>query len=381
MQADLDGTPVESDAQSIVAAERSRHDLVRCGAELVGLSERFYGGVFVGGVIFVGLAALVALAVLPFRHYALPGGALALAVLATGLLVVAAPFAIWQAEALYRILRRRQSAQVGLLLVATLLIAYPIRRSELWWPSCAIVMLLATVVPFRRALAYCVAVLAASFASHAAGGDLREMSAVAIIGLCIGLPFWTAIVSLSTDRLAAYLLRLNATRERRRRPPRRVAAWTTPPPAKPAHTTQDADATTNTDRHADASSTRLILSADPTDTTTDAEDNKPTTRAIGRKAATDRLTARQLQVVALLADGLRYREIAACLSISKRQVQRHVVQAAARLGVHSAYELAAIAVSEGMVPNPTRSRDSGSSTHAGPTTADRGDGGDAPPPR
>jgi DNA-binding CsgD family transcriptional regulator len=68
--------------------------------------------------------------------------------------------------------------------------------------------------------------------------------------------------------------------------------------------------------------------------------------------AIDRLTARQLQVVALLADGLRYREVAACLSISARQVQRHVAQAAARLGVRGAYELVAIAVAEGMVPAP-----------------------------
>jgi hypothetical protein len=53
--------------------------------------------------------------------------------------------------------------------------------------------------------------------------------------------------------------------------------------------------------------------------------------------------------------------VAACLSISERQVQRHVAQAAARLGVHGAYELAAVAVSEGMVPDPARSRDARSS--------------------
>jgi DNA-binding CsgD family transcriptional regulator len=64
----------------------------------------------------------------------------------------------------------------------------------------------------------------------------------------------------------------------------------------------------------------------------------------------DRLTARQLQVVALLADGLRYREVAACLAISVRQVERHVAHAIARLGVRSVYEVVAAAVSEGMVP-------------------------------
>lgn len=67
---------------------------------------------------------------------------------------------------------------------------------------------------------------------------------------------------------------------------------------------------------------------------------------------TARLSARQSQVVVLLADGLRYRDIAACLSISERQVQRHVGEAVARLGVRNAYELTALAVSEGIVPGP-----------------------------
>ena len=65
-----------------------------------------------------------------------------------------------------------------------------------------------------------------------------------------------------------------------------------------------------------------------------------------------RLTARQLQVLALLADGLRYREVAACLSISDGQVQRHVARAVARVGVSNAAELVAVAVSEGLVPPP-----------------------------
>jgi DNA-binding CsgD family transcriptional regulator len=70
-----------------------------------------------------------------------------------------------------------------------------------------------------------------------------------------------------------------------------------------------------------------------------------------------RLTARQLQVVALLADGLRYREIAACLAISVRQVERHVAHAIARLGVKSVYELVAVAVREGLVPAGDRPRE------------------------
>lgn len=53
-----------------------------------------------------------------------------------------------------------------------------------------------------------------------------------------------------------------------------------------------------------------------------------------------------------MADGLRYREIADCLSISVRQVQRHVSQAIRRLGVASAYELVRALVDEGIVASP-----------------------------
>ena len=55
----------------------------------------------------------------------------------------------------------------------------------------------------------------------------------------------------------------------------------------------------------------------------------------------------------MLADGLLYQEIAACLSISTRQVQRHVAQAVRRLGVRNANELVAVAVATGLVPVPT----------------------------
>lgn len=62
-------------------------------------------------------------------------------------------------------------------------------------------------------------------------------------------------------------------------------------------------------------------------------------------------TARQTQVAALLADGLHYSEAAACLSISERQVQRHVAEAVARLDINNVYELVAIVVAQGIVPS------------------------------
>jgi DNA-binding CsgD family transcriptional regulator len=65
---------------------------------------------------------------------------------------------------------------------------------------------------------------------------------------------------------------------------------------------------------------------------------------------TTRLTARQLQVVALLVDGLTAEEIGESLGIARSTVYRYVQRAKERTGVASRSELVALAVSEGLVP-------------------------------
>jgi DNA-binding NarL/FixJ family response regulator len=62
-----------------------------------------------------------------------------------------------------------------------------------------------------------------------------------------------------------------------------------------------------------------------------------------------RPTGRQLEVVALLATGLRYGEVGASLSISARQVQRHVAEAVSRARVRNVYELVATTIAEGLL--------------------------------
>jgi DNA-binding CsgD family transcriptional regulator len=54
-------------------------------------------------------------------------------------------------------------------------------------------------------------------------------------------------------------------------------------------------------------------------------------------------------VALLLADGLRYAEVAEALAIGERQVRRHVAQAIARLGVRNANQLVAAIVERGIV--------------------------------
>jgi DNA-binding CsgD family transcriptional regulator len=322
MDADRDLAPAAPDAVHPRIARRAGDDLVHSGAELVGLAERFYGGVFLGAIGFVGLAALAALALLPSRE--LPSGApLAIAFLATGVIVALTPLAVWRSRQLYRALRRWPQPQLGLVLVAAALIASPAMSSGLWWPSCAILMTLAVVVPLPRLLAYCLLVLGANLAGHLVVADLGDVPAVDIIGLWIGFPLWLAAIAIVSDRLVAQVLHINATVSRE--PPRRVPAYSPEPPSAPEP----------------ATAAVVVAAAGGAE--------EPATPA--PDGVTRRLTARQLEVVALLADGLRQREVAACLSISERQVQRHVADAIGRLGLRNAYELAAVAVSEGIVPD------------------------------
>jgi DNA-binding CsgD family transcriptional regulator len=65
--------------------------------------------------------------------------------------------------------------------------------------------------------------------------------------------------------------------------------------------------------------------------------------------ATLDLTPRQLEVLGLLADGLRYAEVAARLSISARQAQRHAAQAVERNGAVNLCQLVAIAIADGLI--------------------------------
>jgi DNA-binding CsgD family transcriptional regulator len=309
-----------------VRVQPARVNIVRCGAELVALTERLYGHIFAGAIVFCGLASLGSLALLPLRStdpLQRPSPALVVAIL----VVVATPLALWHAKSMYRLVRRRLGFELVLVAASAALIIDP-RNSELWWPSCALLMLLATLVPLPRALGYCLVVLMANLAAHVVARDLDETAPAAIVGLWIGYPLWTAAFGLGSDRLAAHVMRLNTERVAPRSPPRRVPTWTTPqPPApEPSPTTPEP----------------LMPTPPPL-----AQHAEPRDAPPGRLA---RLTARQLQVVALLVDGLRYRDIAACLSISVRQVERHVTHAVDRSGARNTYELVALAITEGLAP-------------------------------
>lgn len=331
--------------------------LVRSGAELVELTERFYRGLFLGVLGIVGVASVSAMALMPLR--AGSAGVPVFGMIVGGLVLVLMPLALWRPGSVYLTLRRQPHAEIAIVLYAAVLVSavFPL-RSQLWWPSCALLMLVAVVAPIGRVLTYCLGVLSLNVLAHVATGDLDRTPAVSIVGLWIGYIFWSLTVAAVSDQLAAYLMRLNSPAARgHARPPLRVRAWVSAEP--------DAAKTPGLDggpaqaaAEAEAGPSDAELGASNPSLPVDAQD--PTQLLP--------LTARQLQVLALMIDGHRYRTIAACLAISEGRVQRLVAQAVERAGLHSPAELVAVAVSLGLAP-ASGAGANGAASHDGPSEA------------
>jgi DNA-binding NarL/FixJ family response regulator len=66
-------------------------------------------------------------------------------------------------------------------------------------------------------------------------------------------------------------------------------------------------------------------------------------------AAPEKLTARELEVLALVAQGLPNKEIADRLAISQRTVKYHVSSIMGKLGAGNRTEAVALAVQQGLV--------------------------------
>ncbi len=334
---DHDTPPGDRSGRALIAYEAVPQAVrIHRGAELVALAERFNHGIFMGALAFVGLSTLTALAFLPLRESA-ENGRPPLSAVAAALVVLAlTALAAWRRHDVYRLLRNRPGLQlVPVLIAAALLSVVSPLRNELWWPACAILMVIALQISLRRSLAYCLIVLLANLVAHTVGGDLSETSPVGIVGLWIGIPFWTAMAAVIPERMASHLLRLNANRVPSRSPAQHVRVGSPEPPKEAP-------------RDVDGPAADLVVGVRASEETTAA----PAQRVSGD--LTSRLTNKQLQVVALLADGHRYEFIGECLSISAGQVYRHVRNAIERLEVKNVNELVAVAVADGLVPRPER---------------------------
>jgi non-specific serine/threonine protein kinase len=164
-------------------------------------------------------------------------------------------------------------------------------------------------------------------------GLMREVDDRSGTALCIEALSWAAAAQQAWDRAA----RLSGAAE---------AVWRSIPAELPAPMGARRDDCTTAARRALgdrrwAALHRAGAALDRTGAVALALDEQPAAAAPATAAEPGPLTARQLQVAALVAEGLTDRQIAARLVISPRTAESHVEQILARLGVRSRAEIAA----------------------------------------
>lgn len=285
-------------------------------AELVELAERLYRGTFKAGLHVATVTALYALALVFVQvndlHRSLAAGICLL--LMVGLLLAAR-----RPSRVYRALRRRPAVWVpvfGLALGAAHLVIGP-SNQVLFPPALTLLALLGTAVAMRWVLLAGLLVAAGQvfpvLLDSLAGDDQRALITAAAADVFIPLLF-TALIG----QLARFMLELHRTITRlagnsAQAVPVRVRAWS-PRPPRPGS----------------------AAAANPSP--------RPVSPAI--------ITPHQLEVLALLAEGLQHGAIGECLDITPGQVTRLLSHARRRVGVATNRELIAWAISSGLLPAP-----------------------------
>jgi hypothetical protein len=126
----------------------------------------------------------------------------------------------------YELLSRSRLAQGALMLLAAALVSvvFPL-RSQLWVPACGALCLLSLFVPLRNIVIVDLLVLLANLAAHAIGGDLGDVRPVTVIGLWVGIPFWTILISVANEKVVDHILGLCLAQRPPSVHPFRVSAW------------------------------------------------------------------------------------------------------------------------------------------------------------
>jgi DNA-binding CsgD family transcriptional regulator len=299
-----------STVESPTLARNRGGALVRGGADLVFLAEELYLRLFrlTMCLTLVGCGLSIWFGAIsrqgppnPFTFLF----AVAAALFATAGLVRPAP--------IYRWLRMSDTRVVPLAAFAAAMVLANGPDSPSWWVALPLLWVIADVGSITLALrAAFVAAGAYLLGTHLGGEPLISRGDAGILAAAVALPANTLIGCLIAEVFAMFALRLHQL-EQTTIPPRQVANLAAP---RPAHARGDADA-------------------------------QPAPAALHRLS---KLTARQLEVALLLKDGLQHSEIAACLGISVRQVDRHISQARERAGASTASELVAMLVTGRLVP-------------------------------
>jgi DNA-binding CsgD family transcriptional regulator len=272
--------------------------------DLVAATERLYRSLFAAAIGLALAMSLWGMAIAPFNSF---NGHAGLS-LALGALLVAAFLAAFACRhSLYEVLRRRPALLlIPLLLTVVVLWIDGGWRSSYYLASYAAIGLAAVVADLRWSLV-CAAVLAAGYiaglgVNDYSWGELKALKdADSVVANTGGYMLAACFLAVPVAWLGSYVARINQV----------VAA------------------------DAGESGSRL----------------GPT--APSGEQITDRLSAREVEVVQLIASGATNEEIAEQLFVSPRTVQSHVKNAMEGTGTRNRTELAVLAVLEGLVPADT----------------------------
>lgn len=302
-------------ARSSALAEREPVLPIRLGAELVHLAEEFYVRIFAVGcaILIAGCGLALCFATL---DRGVPGPTTALLVAASAAFAVAG---LARPRGVYRRLRSRRALQLAPAALGAFAVLLDGPESECWWIALPLLWIVATLSTTPLAVGAAITTATAFVTGTVLGGQaLITPGDLGVLPATVALPAYTVVGHVLVDGFAALVLgRHHVALEVAQHvpPPLRVANLATPAPAtRPA-------------------------SAVPA-TTTRARRPRPASR----------LTARQLEVTLLLRDGLRQTEIAACLGISVRQVERLLAAARERVQAATTTHLVAMLASGALTP-------------------------------
>jgi len=283
-------------------------DLQVWSTQVVSLIEFVRLWIFRRSLALLILATLLSAVLLPYRQ-AVSGSALTRALIIAGAVAVAATFMLAHSQASYELLSRNRFARGALVLLAAALVSvvFPL-HSQLWVPACGALCLLALFVPLRRIIVLDLLVLLVNLAAHAIGGDLANVRPVTVIGLWVGIPFWTILISIANEKVVDHILGLCLAQ----RPPSarslRVRTWV--------------------ERSFDVLPVRSV-----------------STQESVRRAA-HRLTSKQKETMLLLLGGFHNYEIAVQLAVRPDEISRLISRAVASAGADGKEQLAAMLASD-----------------------------------
>lgn len=287
--------------------------LIRRPTELVELAELVYRGVFSAGLLAASVLTLFATVLGALQPEDQTAGIAACSLLLLGQLV-----ATHQRRRLYPLLRRWP----WLVLMPAVAIgggawATGADNQQLFYVLAILLGVLGAAVPLQAvALASLVAAIGMA-APHITDGSWTIGTAAAA-GVLPPL-FWLVI-----EQFVRFMLRLHQTNEQPPlRRPKRIRVWQHAVPTPPAASGEES-------QHVGESEM--------------GEGDAPESRTAG-------LTARQLEVLLLVAEGLKHGQIGACLQIGPAQVGRHLGSACERAHVATNAELVAWMIRRGLIPS------------------------------